>query len=129
MSRGTLALSGRAHDDLGAGDRACSVELLAGPVACCHRNVSRRGGLVSRNRRDIAGIGGRVALVGGVHPVHRRLVALTGAALPDLLAGVVLLSVGAVGEVTIAGCLVAIRRELIAVSARLITIRAGLIGV
>jgi len=98
-------------------------------VARRHRDIARGRSLIACECCDVAGVSGRVALLGGVHAVRGRLVALTSAALTDLPGALMLLRFDAVREVTIAGGLVAICRYLIAVGAGLVAVRTGLIGV
>ncbi len=101
-------MSSGAHDDLSAGDHASAVELLIAAVAGRHRDIPRGRGLVACERCDVAGVGGRVTLLGDPHAVPGRLFALTSRALTALPRELMRPRIAAGGEVTIAGGLVAI---------------------
>jgi hypothetical protein len=82
--RSAFALRGGPNDDLRARDRARACVPLVGGTAPCHRQISRGGGLVSRQRREIADLRGLVALGGGVQTRSRAVLALTRGALTDV---------------------------------------------
>ena len=63
---GALARSSGADDDLGASDHARAVVVLVYVVALSHRDIASVSGLISRERREIAGVRDRVTLAGGV---------------------------------------------------------------
>src|SRR5450755_797003 len=62
---GALALLGGAHHDLRARARARVVVLVVG-VTLDHRQIARGGSPIARQRRQIAGLSGRVTLVGAL---------------------------------------------------------------
>jgi len=84
--RGARAFCGGPHDDLRARDRSRACVLLVGGTALCHRQISRGGGLVSRQRREIADLRDLVALGGGVQTRPRGVLALARGALSDVTA-------------------------------------------
>lgn len=88
MLRGTLALLGGRHNDVGAAERRRIVVVLAGAVALCRRQIASVGGLISCRRRKITLVGDLVTRVGAVQSRSSRLItvaagqrALTGGAL------------------------------------------------
>ena len=125
---GALALLAGAHDDLRAGERARVVVLVFG-VSLRHRQIPRSGSPISRQRRQIAGLGGRVALVSALKPRRGGLLALERRAPTDVTTGLMLSRIDAVCEVTIAGGLITIGGGLVAVRARLVSLTARLIAV
>ena len=73
MLRGPRAFCGGTNDDLRACDRAHACVLLVGGTALCHRQIPRGGGLVSRQRGEIADLRDVVALGGGVQTRPRAV--------------------------------------------------------
>lgn len=133
--RGALALTSGADEPVGAGQRARVGALLSG-LTLCDRQIARLGGLVSRARREVAGVGDRVAPggclqapAGGLLALASVLLALAGGALTHVPAELVRTRVDARREVAIAGGLIAVGGQLVAVGARLVAVRARLIGV
>lgn len=136
MLRGTLALLGGRHHDVGAAERRRIIVVLAGAVALCCRPIASVGGLISCQRRQITGVGDLVTRVGAVQSRSSRLItvagsqrALIGGVLAYILAAVVLASIAAGRKLAITGRLILIGRNLVAVSARLIAVCTRLIGV
>lgn len=122
--RGAVASLGGGHDDLGVGAGG-----LVGGVVLCHRAIARVGGVVARQRREIAGVRDLVTLVGGVETRVSGLHALAGVAPADVTAVLVYARVDPVREVAIAGRLVAVGGQLVTVGACLVAVRACLVGV
>ncbi len=136
MLRGTSALLGGRHHDVGAAKRRRIIVVLAGAVALCCRQIASVGGLISCRRRQITRVGDLITRVGAVQSRSSRLItvaagqrALIGGALAYILTAVVLASIAAGREVAITGRLIFIGRNLVAVSARLIAVCTRLIGV
>jgi hypothetical protein len=132
---GALALLGGAHHDLRARARARVVVLVVG-VTLDHRQIARGGSPIARQRRQIAGLSGRVTLVGALKARRGGLLALTRRAPcavrrapTDITARVVLSGVDAMRGVAIAGGLIAIGRGLVAVGTCLVSLTARLITV
>jgi hypothetical protein len=111
-----------------AGERARVVVLVSG-VTLRHRQITRGGSAISRQRRQIAGLRARVALMRALKACHSGLLTLERRAPTDLTAGLMLSRIDAVREVAIAGSLITIGRGLIAIRARLISLTARLITV
>jgi len=132
---GTLARAGGANDAF----RSCAVLVvivLGDGVVPRHRTIARFGGLVSGRRRDIAVVGDRIALLGGIQPRPRAGIALEGAVLAlvsrmlaYVAAEIVRTRVASSGKITVARGLVAIGRELVPVGARLVVVSACLVAV
>jgi hypothetical protein len=108
---------------------ARGILLLVGGLALRHREIARVGGVVARQRCEIAGICDRVTLVGRVQTRLGGLPALAGGALADVTAELVRARIDAGREVAVAGGLIAVGGPLVAVGAHLIGVRQGLVAV
>jgi hypothetical protein len=93
-------------------------------VTLCHRQIARGGSAISRQRRQIAGLRARVALVRALKADRGALLALERRAPTDLTAGLVLSRIEDVRGVAIAGGLITIGGRLVAVRARLVLLTA-----
>jgi hypothetical protein len=103
--------------------------VLVSGVTLRHRLITRGGSAISRQRRQIAALRGRVALMRALKACHSGLLALDRRAPTDLTAGLVLSRIDAVREVAIAGGLITIGSSLVAVRARLVSLTARLITI
>ncbi len=124
-----LTLSGGTNDDLRAGHRAHAFVLLIRDVTLLHHEITRVGCLISRESSDVTGVGDLIALVGRVLARLRGLLALAGAAAPNLTAALVDTQVGARRpQVIIAGDLITISSQLVDVSTGLTAVSTRLIS-
>ena len=126
--RGSLAVLGGTLDDLHTKVRPARGLLIRG-VALRHRQIARGGGLIARERREISRVRDGVAIAGGVQTRSGGLLTLMGRALTDGTGDLVLTRIRAGPEVAIARRLVAVGSDLVPLGARLIAVRAGLVGV
>jgi hypothetical protein len=128
---GALALLAGAHHDLRARDRTRVVVLVVA-VTLDHRQIARGGSPIARQHGQIAGLSGRVTLVGALKARRGGPLALTRRA-PCAVRTSRLAScargVDAMREVAIAGDLIAIGRGLVAVGTCLVSLTARLITV
>jgi len=129
VASGAPPVCGHTDDDFRTADRARPVVVLGRVVVVAHRQITRIGGKVARQRREIAGVRDRVTLTGGVQPRLGALSALTGRALAHLTTDLVRTRVDAGRPIAVAGSLVAVGSRLVTVGAGLVAVRRRLIDV
>ena len=130
---GALARLAGAQHDLRAGDRTRVVVLVVA-VTLDHRQIARAGSPIARQHGQIAGLSGRVTLVGALKARRGGLLALTRRAPCAVRRRISRLAscargVDAMREVAIAGDLIAIGRGLVAVGTCRVSLTARLITV
>jgi hypothetical protein len=103
--------------------------LLKFSVALRHREIARAGGLIPRERREIARLGDCVSLAADGQTRSAGLLTPLRGALTDVTSDLVLPRVHAGREVAITRRLVAVSSDLVAVGARLVAVRARLVAV
>jgi hypothetical protein len=118
---GALAVLGGTHNDLDTKVRPGS-RLLKFSVALLHRQIASGGGLIPRERHDIARLRDGVALTGDVQTRSAGLLTPLGGALTDVTGDLVLTRIHAGREVAITRRLVAVGSDLVAVGARLVAV-------
>jgi hypothetical protein len=123
----TLACAGGAHDAFRAG--APLVVVLRGGVALRHCAISRLGGVVSRHRRDVAVVGDRITVLGGLQACPRAalggkrvVLTLICGLLARSAARLVRYRVAAGGKIATACGLIAIGGQLVAICERLVAL-------
>ncbi len=112
MLCGPPALLGGTHDDLSARDRTRTIARKR-EVVLGHRDVTCRRGLIAQPTGEIAGVSAPVTLACALQPSAPALLALTGGASATVAADLVREGVDTKRQVTVAGGLIAIRRDLI----------------
>jgi hypothetical protein len=122
MLRSARAMLGGTHNDLDAKVRP-GPGLLKLSVALHHRPIARGGGLIARQRREIARVRDGVALARDVQTRSAGLITPLGGALTHITRDLMLTRFHAGPEVAITRRLVAVSRDLVAVGARLVAIR------
>jgi len=118
-----------ASHEFDAGECPSALLLVGHGLKLGHRHVPGVGGLVTCQRSKIPETRDRVALLGDSQPLPGALLALPGGALSDATADLVSRPVYAGCEILIAGGLVPVGCDLIALRAGLIALRGAVIGI